>query len=42
MGLQTVLGWWITKCGRMDFKVRQGLQSVAGIESELVQYLCVC
>ena len=67
MGLQTVLGWWITKCGnsglqsvlsvelhklwqnglqsalvitkcgRMDYKVRQGLQSVEGLQSELVQ-----
>ena len=66
MGLQSVLGWWITKCrnsglqsvlgvglksmqnrlqsalgitksGRVDYKVRQGLQSVAGLQSELVQ-----
>ena len=63
MGLQSVLGWWITKCGnsglqsvlgvglqsalqsalgftkcgRLDYKVRQGLQSVAGLQNELVQ-----
>ena len=61
MGLQSVLGWWITKCGnsglqsvldvglqsvakwitkcgRVDYKVRQKeLQNVAGIQSELVQ-----
>ena len=66
MGLQSVLGWWITKCGnsglqsvlgvglqsvakwitkcvrdykcgRVDYKVRQGLRSVAGLQSELVQ-----
>ena len=60
MGLQSVLGWWITKCGNSglqsvlgvglknvakwitksvkDYKVWQvGLQSVAGLQSELVQ-----
>ena len=51
MGLQSVLGWWvtkcgnsglqsvlgITKCGRVVNKVRQRLQSVAGLQSELVQ-----
>ena len=59
MGLQSVLGWWITKCGnsglqivlgvglqsesgitkcgRVDYKVRQGLQSVVGLQSDLVQ-----
>ena len=30
---------WITKCGRMDYKVRQGLQSVAGLQSELVHWV---
>ena len=34
-GLQKALR--ITKCGRLDYKVRQGLQSVAGLQSELVQ-----
>ena len=33
-GLQSLVG--ITKCGRVDYKVRQGLQSVAGLQSELV------
>ena len=33
-GLQSPLG--ITKCGRVDYKVHQGLQSVAGLQSELV------
>ena len=28
-GLQSALG--ITKCGRVDYKVRQGLQSVMGL-----------
>ena len=32
--LQSVLG--ITKCGREDYKVSQGLQSVAELQSELV------
>ena len=32
--LQSALG--ITMCGRVDYKVRQGLQSVAGLQSELV------
>ena len=27
----------ITKCGRVDYKVRQGLQGVAGLQSKLVQ-----
>ena len=35
MGLQSALG--ITKCDKVDYKVRQGLQSVAGLQSELVQ-----
>ena len=35
IGLQSALG--ITKCGRADYKVRQGLQSVVGLQSELVQ-----
>ena len=30
-------GCWITKCGRVDYKVRQELQSVAGLQSELVR-----
>ena len=34
-GLQSVLR--ITKCGRVDYKVRQELQSVAGLQSELVR-----
>ena len=34
-GLQSALG--IAKCGRVDYKVRQGLQSVVGLQSELVQ-----
>ena len=33
-GLQSALE--ITKCGWVDYKVRQELQSVAGIQSELV------
>ena len=33
--LQSALG--ITKCGRVDYKVHQGLQSVVGLQSELVQ-----
>ena len=33
--LQSALG--ITKCGWVDYKLRQGLQSVAGLKSELVQ-----
>ena len=51
MGLQSVLGWWVTKCGNSGLqsvlgitkcgmvvnKVRQRLQSVAGLQSELVQ-----
>ena len=36
MALQSVLGWWITKRDKMDYKVRQGLQSVAGLQNELV------
>ena len=62
MGLQSVLGWWITKCGNSglqsvlgvglqsvakwitkcvrDYKVWQGgLQSVAGLQNELVQWV---
>ena len=62
MGLQSVLGWWITKCGSnglqsvlgvgsqsvakwitkcvRDYKVWQGgLQSVAGLQNELVQWV---
>ena len=39
-GLQSALV--ITECGRIDYKVRQGLQSVAELESELIQHLCVC
>ena len=35
-GLQSGLG--ITKCGRVDYKVRQGLQSMAGLQSELVHW----
>ena len=34
VGLQSALG--ITRCGRVDYEVRQGLQSVAGLQSELV------
>ena len=34
-GLQSALG--ITKSGRVDYKVWQGLQSVAGLKKELVQ-----
>ena len=34
-GLQSALG--ITKCGRVDYKGRQGLQSVVGLQNELVQ-----
>ena len=34
-GLQNALG--ITKCSRVDYKVRQRLQSVARLQSELVQ-----
>ena len=34
-GLQSALG--ITKCGRVDYKVHQELQSMAGLQSELVQ-----
>ena len=42
IGLQSVLGWWITKCGKMDYKVRQGLQYVAGLKSECTCiYLCL-
>ena len=44
MGLKSVLGVGlesvaksITKCGRMDYKVRQGLQSVVGLKTDLVQ-----
>ena len=33
--LQSALG--IAKCGRMDYKVRQGLQSVVGLKTDLVQ-----
>ena len=33
--IQSALG--IAKCGRMDYKVRQGLQSVVGLKSDLVQ-----
>ena len=36
-GLLSALG--ITKCDRVDYKVRQGLQSVAGLQSELVQLI---
>ena len=50
MGLQSVLGGWITKCGnnglqsalgitkcgRVDYKLRQGLRSKAELQSELV------
>ena len=36
--LQSALGF--TKCGRLDYKVRQGLQSVAGLQSELVHCSC--
>ena len=32
--LQSALG--IIKCDRVDYKVRQGLQSMAGLQSELV------
>ena len=41
-GLQNVLSaglqsaFEITKCGWVDYKMRQGLQSVAGLQSELV------
>ena len=35
-GLQSVAE--ITKCGKWDYKVWQGLQSVAGLQSELVQH----
>ena len=69
MGLQSVLGWWITKCGnsglqtvlgvglqmqnglqialeitkcgRVDYKVLQWLQSGAELQSELVQKVLV-
>ena len=34
-GLQSASG--ITKCGRVDYRVHQGLQSVTGLLSELVQ-----
>ena len=30
---------WITECGKMDYKVHWGLQSVAGLQSDLVQPL---
>ena len=33
-GLKSALG--ITKCGRVDYKVHQGLKSVAELQSELV------
>ena len=40
-GLQSVAKWiqsalGITKCGMVDYKVCQGLQSEAGLQSELV------
>ena len=37
-GLQSALG--ITKCGRVGYKVRQGLQSVAELQSKLVHIDC--
>ena len=44
MGSESVLGVrlqsvakWITKCGRLEYKVRQRLQSVAELQRELVQ-----
>ena len=37
-GLQSVLG--IAKFGRVDYKVRQRLQSVARLQSELVNIEC--
>ena len=37
MGLQSALGWWITECGKMDYKVRLGLQSVAGCITKCVR-----
>ena len=36
-GFQSTLE--ISKCGRVDYKVRQGLQNVARLQSELVQKL---
>ena len=36
-GLQSALG--ITKCGSVDYKVHHGLQSLARLQSELVQYM---
>ena len=36
-GLQGALG--ITKCSRVVYKVRQGLQNVAELQSELAQML---
>ena len=49
-GLKRFVRWWITKCGKrdykvlgiakcgsVDYKVHQGLQSVAGLQSELVR-----
>ena len=38
-GLQSVAKW-ITKWVR-DYKVRQGLQSVVGLQSELVHSICM-
>ena len=38
-GLQSAFG--ITKCGRVDCEVRQGLQSVAGLQSEIEHILYV-
>ena len=46
MGLQSMLGWWITKCGNSGLQsvldvglqsVENGLQSLAGLQSDLVQ-----
>ena len=36
-GLQSATG--ITKCDRVDYKVRQGLQSATGLQSETLQAL---
>ena len=36
-GLQSHFG--TIKCSRVDYKVRQGLQNVAALQSELVQML---
>ena len=35
-GFQSALG--ITKCGSVDCKVRHGLQSVAGLQSDLIHH----